>query len=536
MSYYKDIHEYLKVLEDRGKLVRIKRDTNKDTELMPLVRLQYRGLPEEDRKAFIFENVTDSKQRKYGIPVAVCVLAANREVYAIGMNCNPDEIPDKWAKAQLNPVDPVIVGDGPVHEEVHIGDGLLEHGGLAEFPIPISLPGYDAGPFVSSPYWVTKDPETGIRNIGTYRVHIKSPTRAGVMFGNRMQHMARHVTKCREMGKQLEAALIIGGPPSIGYVSVTRLPYEVDEYAYVGAIAGEPLEIVRCKTVDLEVPAHAEIVVEGTVTTDETEPEAPFGEALGYMGVRENMPYFTVSCITHRKDPIFQAFLSQFPPSESSAIRGIGREGAVYKFLKYDCSQPWVCEVAMHEATGSAGLMVIKVAQASQKDVWRTLDEASQYAADNTPNTKFIVAIDEDIDARDADALLWAASFRALPHRDCRIDTSQVSSPLDHSLAPPGNTVKRDVRYKDMPTTSRLLINATMKWPYPPVSLPKKEFMEQALRIWEAEDLPPLKLKEPWWGRNLGYWLPEYDEHAMMAVRGDWELVGEILAKQRKKI
>ncbi|MFC1816833.1 UbiD family decarboxylase domain-containing protein [Thermodesulfobacteriota bacterium] len=295
-------------------------------------------------------------------------------------------------------------------------------------------------------------------------------------------------------------------------------------------------QIVRCKTIDLEVPAYAEMVIEGIVSTDEVEPEAPFGEALGYMGVRENMPYFTVTCITHRKDPIYQAFLSQFPPSESSMIRGIGREASVYKFLKYDCNQPWVLEVAMHESTGSAGLMVIKVAKRGQTDIWRTLDEASKYVADNTPNTRFIVAVDEDINARDADALMWATSFRMQPHRDCRIDTSQVGSPLDHSLAHPDETFKKDVPYEDMPTNSRLVMNATMKWPYPPVSLPKKEFMEQALRIWEAEKLPPLKLKEPWWGQNLGYWLPEYEEHAAMAVRGDWEAVGEILAQQRRKI
>ena len=536
MAYYKDLREYLKVLEDRGKLVRIKREVNKDTELHPIVRLQFRGLPEEERKAFIFENVVDSKGRRYNIPVVACALGANREVYSIGMSCDVDKIPEKWDEIQLNPIKPIIIGDGPVHEEVHIGDGLLEHGGLEEFPTPISTPGFDVAPFFTSPYWVSKDPETGIVNVGTYRAHVKSPTRTGVMFISELQHMARYLAKCREMGRPLEAAIVIGGPPSIGYVSVSRIPYELDEFACAGAIAGEPLELVKCKTVDLEVPAYAEIVIEGIISADEVEPEAPFGEFHGYMGQRDNMPYFTVKCITHRKSPIFQVFLSQFPPSESSMIRDVGLAGNLHKYLTRDLGQPWVQEIDLHESTGSAGLTVIKIDKTEQNNVWKTLDEASKWFADNFPINKVIVAVDEDIDIRDADAINWAISFRVQPHRDCRIDTEPGKMLMDYSLLPPGEAAERDVRFLDMPTASRLIINATMKWPYMPVSLPKKEFMEKARRIWEEEGLPQLKLKRPWWGYNLGHWLPEEDEQAMMAVRGDYKLVGDILAKQRKKI
>ena len=130
MTYYKDLRDHIKALEAKGKLVRVQREINKDTELQPLVRWQFRGLPAEQRKAFLFENVVDVKGNKYGMPVLVAALAASKEVYAIGMMCDTDKIMEKWSEAQLHPVEPEIVKNGPVHEEVHMGENLLEHGGL----------------------------------------------------------------------------------------------------------------------------------------------------------------------------------------------------------------------------------------------------------------------------------------------------------------------------------------------------------------------------------------------------------------------
>ncbi len=118
--------------------------------------------------------------------------------------------------------------------------------------------------------------------------------------------------------KYVEAALVIGGPPVLTYLSGSRTPYGVEEYAVAGALIGEPLELVKCKTVDLHVPAHAELVIEGRISTEYLEPEAPFGEFTGYMGERVYNAVFETTAITHRKNPIFTAILSQMPPSESS--------------------------------------------------------------------------------------------------------------------------------------------------------------------------------------------------------------------------
>ena len=142
---YSDIHEHLKRLEASGLLRRIDRPINKDTELHPLVRWQYRGgMPEEDRKAWLFENVTDAKGRSYEFPVVVGALAGNRAIYFAGMDCeNAEETDRKWKHALTNPIAPVEVENAPCQEKVYIGDELEREGnGLDKFPVPISTPGF----------------------------------------------------------------------------------------------------------------------------------------------------------------------------------------------------------------------------------------------------------------------------------------------------------------------------------------------------------------------------------------------------------
>ncbi len=531
MSYYRDLRQYMTALEKENLVVRVKRQINKDLELHPLVRLQFRGLPEQERKAFFFENVTDVHGKRYKMPVLVAALAGSKHIYAMGMKCKPDEIPKKWFEAQMHPVKPVMVDVAPVYEEVHLGENLLEHGGFGEFPIPISTPGYDIAPFVTQVYWVTKDPETGIRNVGTYRAQVKSPTRTGIMLHHERQGLAIHWNKCRKRGIPLQAAMVIGGSPNVGYVSVTNLPHGLDEFDVAGGIAGEPVELVKCRTVNLEVPAHAEVVFEGEFSTTEVEPEGPFGEAIGYIGHRQISPYFTVKCFAHRNDAIWQSFFSQFPPSESSKLRQIGREANIYKKLRHDLDISSVRRVAVHEPGTSNFLVVIQMEKPDRSDVWKALETAGA----NMTNGKICIAVDADIDPYDADAVNWAMGLRMNPQRDCRI-FPQPGSNQDLSLAPPEEMERKDTRFEEMPQGYRLLIDATMKWPYPPVSLPKKEFMERAIEIWKEEGFPALKLKEPWYGYNLGFWPEEYEEQAQLALEGAHYKTGDVLAGRRKKI
>lgn len=532
MSYYADFRAYLKTLEENEKLVRVKREINKDTELQPLVRWQFRGLPEEERKAFLFENIIDSRGRKHSIPVAIAAFAASREIYALGMKCRPGEIFEKWAAALQKRIDPVIVDSGPVQQEVYMGDELLGEGrGLDKFPIPISTPGFDPTPYVTAGPCITKDPETGVRNVGNYRIQVKAHNRTGILI-NPEQHIGIHYKKCKAMGRPLEAALVLGATPNLVYTAVSKIPYGIDEIAVAGAIAGEPMELVKCKTVDLEVPARAEIVIEGRIPTDYLEPEAPFGEYTGFSGYRVMSPCFEVSCITHRKDPIWPAIISQMPPSESTKMKQIGAEGVTYNFLKYNCNIPSVAEVAWHEMGGSWEFCVISMKKQNESQPWQALNAA--VALDPTLGKIFIV-VDEDIDPRDPESVIWALSFRMQPHLDTRI-TIGKSSHHDPSSYPPGKTTSIEERNFPQPTgTSALLINATRKWPYPPVSLPKKEYMEKARAIWEELGLPELKPKHPWHGYSLGLWTPEDEYEADQAVKGQYYKVGEDRAKKRVK-
>ncbi|MBI3089840.1 MAG: UbiD family decarboxylase [Candidatus Tectomicrobia bacterium] len=527
MSGYRDLHVYVEELERHGKLIRISSEINKDTELMPLVRLQFRGLPEEERKAFLFENVTDSNGRRYAMPVLVGALAASRDIYCLGMQCEAGQLLEKWTQAQLHPIPPRLVEKGPVHEVVLQGDELLKEGqGLDRIPIPISTPGFDCAPYTTMSHWITRDPETGLRNLGNYRGHLKSSTRLGI-FVIPTQDVGLHWQKCRQQGKPLQAALILGCPPHLSYTAVAKLP-GLDELSVAGALAGEPVELVRCKTVDLEVPAWAEIVVEGNITTEYVEPEAPFGEFVGFIGERRFNPYFEVSCITHRRDAIYGAILSQFPPSESSKIRQMAYEPVLYKHLRHHANIDGVLDVAFHESGGAWHYIVIQLKKTNPSQPMQALNTAVGF--DPTIG-KIFVAVDETVDPRDPEAVNWALCYFMQPHRDMLVVQGRTGF-LDHSGSPQGET---DI-FPFPSGNSALLIDATRKWPYPPISLPRKDLMEHAMKLWEREGLPPLRLKSPWHGYNLGKWSEELEEEAEMALRGDYFKTGEKLAQQRRRV
>jgi UbiD family decarboxylase len=526
-DYYRDFRAHLKALEERGKLYRVTREINKDTELMPLVRWQFRGLEEPERKAFLFENVTDSKGRRYTMPVTVGTLAATTEIYAIGMMCRPDQIHERWARAQLNPMAPVTVTAAPAQEVIWQGADLLAGHGLDMIPVPISTPGFDNAPYLTSANWITKDIDTGIYNIGNYRSQIKSPNRAGGLFTT--QHMGQHWRKCQDRGKRLEACIAIGVVPAIAYAATAKIPYDFDEYRLAGGLAGAPIEVVQAKTVDLLVPATAEIIIEGTIPTDVVEPEGPFGEYPGYMGHRTISPFLEVSCITHRRGAIYTALMSQFPPSESSKIKHTGTEKIIFKFLRQDSGNPAVLDVALHDEVSGSGqaYCVIKMRQGSKAEAWRALHASAGFTGSYA---KICIAVDEDVDIHDPAMINWAICYNMRPEEDVAIVKGKTPG-LDPSTYLPG----QETDQKRPGSTAALLINAVRPWPYTPVSLPKKEFMERSKAIWEELELPPLRPRMPWYGYSLGAWTAEDAEEAQLAVQGDYFATGTKQTGQRKK-
>lgn len=524
-SRYCDLRGHLENLEERGFLVRVERPINKDTELHPLVRWQFRGgLSEEDRKAFFFENVVDSRGRRYDIPVVVGAYAASKYIYAIGLGYEVDEVASRWKSDLAHPIEPEPVDYGPVQEIIHRGDELREVG-MDQFPVPISTPGFDNGPYLTCSMLITKDPQTGARNVGNYRAQVKGPNKLALNFiGLDEKDAAMHWRMCRKRKIPLQGALVIGGSPVVAYASVTRVPYGVDELSVAGGLAHTPIRIVKCKSVDIEVPADAEIVVEGEISTDCLEPEGPFGESHGHMDPRTLNPIFNVTTITHRKDPIFVSWMSQVTPSESSVIKKAGLEATMYRYLKIERRVPSLTNVFMHEPlTNLRRVIFIQMKNPCKKDeVWRALYSAVTFQPEVG---KVVIAVSEDIDPSNLDAILWSLAYRMRPAEDTAIVKNRHKA-----HGPPFDITGKMITEA---FDSALLIDATLKEPFPPVSLPKREYMEKAKEIWEELGLPKLTPQSPWFGYPLGQWDEELEEEGKLAVEGKYYLTGEKLAQRQ---
>ena len=519
---YPDLHDHVRALEESGHLIRVEREINKDTEMHPLVRWQFRGgFEEKDRKAFLFTNVVDSKGKKFDIPVVVGALAANREIYRIGLGCEFDEVEQRWARATDTPIKPTVVEDAPCHEIVIEGTDLDKDGnGLDGIPVPISTPGWDNAPYTTLSQYITKDPETGVQNMGNYRGHVKARRRLGMNPSLELRPgIYTHWLKYKKMGKKMPAAVVLGAPPVVTFVSTQKLPESLDELDVAGGLVGEPINVVKGVTVDLLVPAEAEIVIEGYIDTEWLEPEAPFGESHGHVNLQEYNAYMEVTAITRRKKAILTSIISQVTPSESSLIKLISMEPMLLKSLR-DLGLKCVKRVSLHEPlTNIRKVVVLHMEKNSQRvEIWRAM-----YAliAQNRALGKYVIAVDEDIDPKDMDAVWWALSYRCNPAIDMEV--------IKHRDQGHGPRSQRNGG-----EDASVLFDATLKEPFPPISLPKREFMENAKKIWEELGLPALKPQSPWFGTSLGEWDESFDVMAERAVQSDYWITGDIIAQHRR--
>ncbi|MFL5063364.1 MAG: UbiD family decarboxylase [Xanthobacteraceae bacterium] len=522
---YPDLHDHVRALDDAGLLIKVDRPINKDTEMHPLVRWQFRGgIAEKDRKAFLFTNVVDSKGRTYDVPVLVGGLAANREIYRIGIGCPFEEIDARWVRASQSPIAPRVVDRAPCHDIVSAGAALERRGnGLDSIPLPISTPGFDVAPYTTLSQFITKDPDTGVQNMGNYRGQVKSRRRLGMNPSLELRPgIYNHWERLRARGiKQLPTAVVLGAPPCITFASVQKLPETLDELHVAGALVGSPINVVKAKTVDLLVPAEAEIVIEGFIDTEYLEPEGPVGESHGHVNLQEFNAYMDVTCITRRRDAILTSIISQVTPSESSLIKRIGMEPLFLNHLRNTLGIKGVKRVSMHEPLTNLRKVVVLIMERDvpATEVWRALYGA---AVLHRAAGKYVVAVNEDIDPENADAILWAMSYRANPRLDLHI--------LPHRDQGHGPRSARDGG-----EDASVLIDATLKENFPPISLPKRQYMERAKVLWEELGLPKLTPEAPWFGYSLGEWPDELDQAAERATRGDYFESGKIQEKRRRK-
>jgi UbiD family decarboxylase len=302
---------------------------------------------------------------------------------------------------------------------------------------------------------------------------------------NPNRHMNHHIDKNEAQGKDTEVAIVFGTDPVVGLTSVSPFPYGVDELSAAGGIRGKAVDVVRCKTVDLLVPATAEIVVEGKIRCGAREAEGPFGEYAGYMGFGGNNPLFEVTCITHRRNPIYQAFLSQMPPSESSCIKSLGREMEVRRHLKNNLGLP-VHDVCVTESSGAAGRLIISLKKQNRFQPIKTILGAWSLGIAVGKTT---IVVDDDIDIRDPFWVEWALSFRMQPAEDIHIQRGMDPITLD-----PSQPLKdgQPVLSRDQ-VSSRVGIDATRKHAYPALAVPPKRDLDRVAAKWDSYGITEVK-------------------------------------------
>ena len=519
---YHDLHQHIAILRERDLLIEVDRPIDKDSEMHPLVRWQFQGgMKESERKAFLFTNIHDGRGRKYETPVLVGGLAANREIYSVGMCCPIDDVQQKWEQAISNPIPPKFIDNALCHEIVETGESLTkEGGGLDALPIPVSTPGFDSAPTLSAGNVITKDPDTSVQNMGTYRCALKAPDRLVVRMATRVGGAGgfQHYQKHQELGiKEMPVAIVLGCPPIVAFMGPQKLPLGVDEFTVAGGLANAPIHVTKAKTVDLTIPAEAEIIIEGFIDTTKVEPEGPFGESHGHIALEEyNMP-MRITAITRRKKAIVPSYISQVAPSESSMIKRVAYEPLFLKHLRDECNIKGVKKVSLHEPL--TGLLRVTVVTCEENmphtEIWRSLYNAAFFKGDCS---KICIAVNEDIDVDNADALLWAISYRSNPVKDIKTVDFRGQ----------GHGPKREHSGEE---DSSLLIDATMKSQMPPLALPAKQHMQRAMEIWQELGLPKLNVKSPWHGYSLGAWHEIWDAAGQRAAAGEYLENGRISAK-----
>jgi 4-hydroxy-3-polyprenylbenzoate decarboxylase len=468
---YRDMRDYLAALEQHGVLKRVHREVDRNWEVACLAKWMYQALPIDRRFGLYFQNV-----KGYKIPIVTAALGACPQSIAIALQCEVDQINNTVVAAMGKPIKPRLV-DKAVCQEIALTG---EQADLESLPIVTWTPGKDKGPYVTT-IVVTRDHDTGIANMGVYRTMVRDRRSVVVNLSPNRQG-TRNVRSWTAQGKKAPIAWVIATEPVIHLATVANLPYGRDEIELAGGLKGEPIELVPCRTIDLRVPANAEIIIEAEIAPGELDDEGPFGEFAGYMGQIEKRPVAHLSAITHRRDPIYYGYTSQMPPSESTTMQSLVNAGVILQTVRDQLGEKSVHDVWIDLTFG--GLLAHGVVAmtpefpAHGKRVGRTIAD--------TTLLKRITVVDKDVDIRDPSHVDWALNSRFDPRRDTVIiDDVYVPLQIDPSV--------RDAR-GNVTQGSKLVLDATQKIDSGPFSLPPKEMMLKALNVWQECGLPEFEI------------------------------------------
>jgi 4-hydroxy-3-polyprenylbenzoate decarboxylase len=445
-----DLREFLSLCEKEGELKRIKAEVDWNLEMSHVAKLnEERGGP-----ALLFEKV-----KGYPTPVvsSLCT-TTSRLAMIMGMPKTTTlvELMREWVKRTANKIPPKWVSSGPCKENVLKGDQI----NLLKFPVPKVFPRDGGRFFGTTAYTVSKDPETGWLNIGVYRQQVLDERTLGVQF-IKGKHADLMLQKYKALKKPMPVIVGIGGDPLFFLMGAARLPAFESEFDFAGAIRGGPVEVVKGETVDLPIPAGAEIVIEGEVDPETTKPEGPFGEYTGYYSGVGSTPrnFIKINCITHRNNPYFWFTTVGRAVTDTHMTLALTYGATLWQELEA-MRIPGIKAVYCPPEGAGRFIAIISVKQmypghANQVATAAVSTEMGAYGL------KTVIIVDEDIDPWDLPRVLWALSFRFQPSRSQMISRGR-STPLDPSLP----IEQRDI-------TSRILMDATIpfEWKEKPVAI-----------------------------------------------------------------
>lgn len=423
---YNDLREFLKVLEGRGLLKRIKTEVDPILEIAEINdRVVKAGGP-----ALLFENPKGSK-----FPVLVNAFGSFERMHLalevksldeIGLRMLEflePEIPTNLIEKlkalpklkRLADFLPRYVKSGPCKEVI-----IKDNPSLDIFPILKTWPN-DGGRFVTLPMVFTKDPETGSRNCGMYRMHVYDSRTTG-MHWHMHKDGAKHYRKAERLNRRLEVAVAIGSDPAVIYASTAPLPEDIDEMLLAGFLRRSPVELVKCETVDLEVPANAEIVLEGYCEPHERRMEGPFGDHTGYYSLTDEYPVFHITCITHRRDAIYPATIVGKPPMEDCYI-GKATERIFLPLIRKQL--PEIVDMNLPLEGVFHNIAIVSIDKRFPGHARRVM--YALWGMGQMSFTKAIIVVDSWVNVQNLSEVVWRMGNNVDPKRDIVI----VEGPLD---------------------------------------------------------------------------------------------------------
>ncbi len=340
----------------------------------------------------------------------------------MALHVREDELSSAYVAGRQNPIKPRMVASAPV-QEVVVNAGI---------DISRTLPVLvhhqkDAGPYITCAFILAKDPETGIRGLGIHRIQVKGADEVGIFLAN--PPLSHCWTKAEQQDKPLEIAIVSGPDPVTYFTSPQSAPPGVDKYDIAGGLAKTPIELVKCKSVDLEVPAQAQFVLEGYIIPHRREKEGPFGESTGYY-LTYNNPVASIRVITHRRNPVYHALVPF--GSEEKVLLLPSVEIDTLSWLQ------GILPSVRRVYSPNSGVVYVQIDKQTEEDTGLVIN--SLFSRIGVPYAKVVIVVDTDVDVSDPDQITWVLASRVRPDRDITVRSDlpgfiiDPSSQLDEKL------------------------------------------------------------------------------------------------------